>query len=357
MTMNSPGTTNQPFLVSVVVVNYNCKKWLDRFFSSLRAQTIFDRTEVIMVDNTSKDGSAEICEKEMATWPNGVFLPTGGNYGFGGGSNRGAKIARGKFLFFLNPDVWLEPNCLEELVGYTEDNQLKVAGPRVLDYDSDNLQVMGASGFDLFGGMIAARFDKNPDQLFAIGTFYFINREIFQKLGGFDEEFFLYNEEMDLSWRAWMAGELITLVPSARIHHQGASSGERAVENRTNETKRFYANRNQLLVIFKNARFLLLMLALSQIALITVEAVVGSILARRLSFFNWALLKPVADCWRLRRHIFEQRKKSRLFRQHGDWWILRHFFRLGFGRWTDVKRLFKFGVKIEKAWPTTASPK
>ena len=52
--MNSPGTTIQPFLVSVVVVNYNCKKWLDRFFPSLRAQTIFDRTEVIMVDNTSQ---------------------------------------------------------------------------------------------------------------------------------------------------------------------------------------------------------------------------------------------------------------------------------------------------------------
>ena len=53
-----------------------------------------------MVDNTSKDGSAEMCEKEMASWPGGVFLQTGGNYGFGGGSNRGAAGARGKYLFF-----------------------------------------------------------------------------------------------------------------------------------------------------------------------------------------------------------------------------------------------------------------
>jgi len=125
------------------------------------------------------------------------------------------------------------------------------------------------------------------------------------------------------------------------------------VENRTNETKRFYANRNQLLVIFKNAESLLLMLILSQTMLIITEAVVGTLLARRFSFFHQALLKPMADCWRLRRYILEQRKKNHLFRQHGDWWILKHFFRFGFGRWMDVKRLFEFGVRIEKSWPTT----
>ncbi len=109
--MNPAGTTNQPFLVSIVVVNYNCKKWLDRFFPSLRAQTIFDRIEVIMVDNTSGDGSAEICEREMVTWPNGVFLQTGGNYGFGGSSNRVTKIVNmeaGGYLgvFFILVLAW-----------------------------------------------------------------------------------------------------------------------------------------------------------------------------------------------------------------------------------------------------------
>jgi N-acetylglucosaminyl-diphospho-decaprenol L-rhamnosyltransferase len=351
--MSSPGTMNQPFLVSVVVVNYNCKKWLDRFFPSLHAQSIFDRTEVIIVDNTSQDGSAEICESEMAAWPNGVFLATGGNYGFGGGSNRGAKIARGKYLFFLNPDVWLEPNCLEELVRHAEADKIQVAGPLVLDYDSDRIQVKGASGFDLFGGMIPVRPDEQCDRLFAIGTFFFMERELFQKLEGFDEELFLYNEEMDLSWRAWIAGESISLISSARIHHQGASSGERAVENRTNDTKRYYANRNQLLVIFKNARSLLLLLALSQTALIGMEAIIGTCLARRLTFFYRAMLKPVADCWGLRGHISEKRRKNRLIRRNGDWWMLRHFFRFRFGRWTDVKRLLKFGVRIERTWRTT----
>jgi GT2 family glycosyltransferase len=353
--MSSPSTTNQSFLVSVVVVNYNCKKWLDRFFPSLRAQTIFDRTEVIIVDNTSTDGSAKICEKEVAAWSNAIFLPTGGNYGFGGGSNRGAKIARGKYLFFLNPDVWLEPNCLEELVRRAEDGEAKVACPRVLDYDTDTPQMVGASGFDLFGCLIPLRPGDNFNHLFAAGTFFFISRGLFQKLGGFDEEFFLYNEEMDLSWRVWMAGESITLIPSACIHHQGASSGDRKTENRTNETKRFYANRNQLLALLKNAQSLLLLLVLGQTILILIEAIVGTVLARRFSFFYFSMLKPLADCWRLRRHIWEQRRKNRLIRQNGDWWMLRHFFRFGFGRWTDVKLLLKSGVRIDKSWPTTTS--
>jgi GT2 family glycosyltransferase len=93
--MTSPQTAPAP-LVSVVAVNYNCKTWLDRFFPSIQAQTIFDRVELVLVDNTSTDGSDEICREKMAGWTNGVFLATGGNYGYGGGCNRGAAVARGK---------------------------------------------------------------------------------------------------------------------------------------------------------------------------------------------------------------------------------------------------------------------
>jgi GT2 family glycosyltransferase len=338
-----------PPLVTVVAVNYNCKKWLDRFFSSLRTQTIFNQIEVIIVDNTSTDGSAEICEKEMASWPKGVFLPTGGNYGFGGGNNRGAAIAHGKYLFFVNPDVWLEADCLEKLFKESESVKAPAGCAIVLDYDSDNVQVAGASGFDFFGNMTVANVEGDCTEPFAVSTFFFIDRDFFQKIGGFDNEFFLYNEEMDLSWRTWIAGGSIHLFRSAKIHHQGASTGDKSVENRTHESKRFYANRSQLLTILKNSHCLLLVLVLNQIALIAIEAVAGALLARRISFVRWSLVKPIVDCWRLRKHILSERKKIRQFRVHGDWWMLRRFFRLEFGRWADVKRLLKSGVKIDKA--------
>lgn len=347
--MNLASASKPAPLVSVIVVNYNCKEWLSRFFPALRAQTIFEQLEIILVDNTSHDGSAEICRLELAGWPNGIFLPTGGNYGFGGGCNRGAKIARGKYLFFVNPDIRPKPNCLEELVRHADANQLKTSCPIILDYDTDHVQNAGSSGFDIFGCVTSPSLPAHPgtnlEQLFAVATFFFIQRDFFEKLDGFDEEFFLYNEEMDLSWRTWMAGESVTLVPSAQVHHQFASNQE----NRTSDAKRFYANRSQLLTLFKNSQGLLLLLVFNQLALMTIEALVGSVLSRRLSFIRWALLKPIADCWRLRQHLMKQRQKNRAFRVHGDLWIFRLFFRLRFGRWNDVRRLLKFGVKIDKS--------
>lgn len=352
--MNHPDSQTSPPLVSVVVVNYNCKKWLDRFFPSLRAQTIFNQVEIIMVDNTSQDGSAEICQKEMAAWPNGVFLQTGSNYGFGGGCNRGAAVARGKYLFFLNPDLWLEPACLEDLVSSAGQSGAKIGCPRVFDYDSDVVQTEGGEGFDIFMCGVTPRAGENSPERFGVGTFYFIERDLFQRLGGFDEEFFIFAEELDLSWRAWLAGENVTMFYSARLHHQGASGGDRAVENRTNETKRFYANRNQLLAQLKNSRDWLLLLVFTQMALLMAEAIMGALLARRWSFIKWALLKPLADCWRLRSHVAAERRRINGLRRRSDWWMLKRFLRFRFGRWVDVKRLLQFGVVIDKAWATKA---
>jgi len=345
--MTSPGENNP--LVSIISVNYNGKKWLERFFASIREQTIFDRIELILVDNSSTDGSAEICQKELATWRNGTFLPTGGNFGFGGGNNRGAAVARGKYFLFVNPDVWFEPNCLAELFEGTEKAGTGLGCALVMDYDSNQVQGRGALGFDVFGCMTSVGIDESVPQPFAVATFFFVHRDVFQKVGGFDEEFFLYNEEMDLSWRAWIAGYGVTMIESARIHHQGVSSGDRTIENRTNESKRFYANRNQILTLLKNSHGPLLVLVLNQTALITVEAFVGALLARQLSFVRWSLLKPLADCWRLRKYVLAERRRIAGFRKHGDLWMIRHFFSFRFGRWMDVKRLFSRGVKIDKA--------
>lgn len=350
--MNLAAPKESP-LVSLIVVNYNCKQWLARFFPSIKAQTLFERSETILVDNTSQDGSDVLCEQELATWPNGtgIMLRTGANYGFGGGCNRGAAVAKGKYLLFLNPDLWLEPNCLEELVRSAEELKVKIGCPRVLDYESDTIQTEGADGFDLCGGAVTASRWKGQER-FAVGTFFFVEREFFEKLGGFDDHFFIFGEEVDLSWRAWIAGEKVTMLPKARLHHQGASTTSSATGVRTNETKRFYASRNQLLTLLKDAQHVLLLLAVTQVLLLTAEAIVGSLFARRLSFARWALFKPLGECWRLRREIRAERRRIKTFRQRGDWWMLRRFFKFRFGRWNDVKRLLKCGVVIDKARQT-----
>src|SRR5260221_5236491 len=149
----------------------------------------------------------------MKSWNNGRFFPTGGNYVFGGGCNIGALAARGKYLFFLNPDVWFEPDCLEAFARHAEASTAKVFSAIELGYDNANFMPgthgQGAPGFDIFGCTTSPSPKENLDQLFAIGRLYFIRHDLFEKLGGFDEKFFMYGEEMDLSWRARIAGESI----------------------------------------------------------------------------------------------------------------------------------------------------
>ncbi|MGH7954052.1 MAG: glycosyltransferase family 2 protein [Limisphaerales bacterium] len=342
MNIKSPAPT-----VSVIILNWNAAPWTPRCLESLREQTIFSQMEIIFADNASTDDSEKVTREFMMDLPNGHFVQNGGNFGYGGGCNRGVAVAQGKYLFFLNPDVWLESNCLEELVKYADETKSKITCPIVMDYDTHNVQTQGEAGFDFFGCLISPGVGEKLDQPFTVATFFFIEQEFFQRIGWFDEIFFLYVEEMDLSWRAWIAGESIKLVRTARMHH--ATSGSTDQKGRTSEARRFYANRNQILTILKNARGPLLLLALNHIALITVEAMIGALLARKPSFIRWSLFEPLADCWRLRGYILSQRRFIRGFRQRGDWWIARRFFRFGFGHWMDIKRFLKSGVVIDKS--------
>jgi N-acetylglucosaminyl-diphospho-decaprenol L-rhamnosyltransferase len=336
-------------IVSLVIVNYNCKPWLNRFFSSLRAQTILDRCETIIVDNSSQDGSAEICQRELKGWPNGHFLPTGGNYGYGGGCNFGARAARGKYLFFLNPDVWFEPDCLEALVRQAESSSARVFAAVELGYDVETLvpgtQNQLCPGFDIFGCSLPEP-PKKPERPFAVGSFFFLDRGLFLKLGGFDQEFLVYGEEMDLSWRVHIAGESMELAEAAGVHHAAAGSTDNT--GRMTEFRRFHANRNQLITILKNANGPLLLLAFSHLVLVGAESIAGAVLARKPSFIIASLFKPVADCWRLRGHIRQQRAAIRNYRRRGDWWTARHFLRPGFGHWGDIKRFLKWKITIDK---------
>jgi hypothetical protein len=136
-------------------------------------------------------------------------------------------------------------------------------------------------------------------------------------------------------------------VPSARLHHRGAANvnpagGGKVVELRTSDTKRFYANRNNLLVLLKNARNFLLLLVPLQLLFLAAEAVLGLVLVRRASFVRRAYVDAVADCWRLRRHIAAERRRLRLLRRRGDVWMLR-FFRLRLNRWDELLRVARLG--------------
>ena len=345
--------TATPLLVSVVIVNYNCMAWVPRCLESLHEQTIYDRIEVIFTDNISRDGSDVLAQDLMKDWPHGVFLQTGANLGFGGGANRGAALAKGKYLFFLNPDVWIERDCLERLVEAAEKNHLGVAAPTVLNYNDNTLQSRGAAGFDITGLSTELRDSDPSPRLFSPSAFYFIRRNLFEKTGGWDDHFFMYGEEMDMAWRIWIAGEMVGSVPAARMHHWGAAvdnprDGDRVVQLRSSDTKRFCAYRNNLLTLLKSPQHFLLLLLFPATALVLFEGLVGAVLLRRWSFFTNTSYKALAACWQLRGHWMEQRRRIRRFRKRGDFFMMR-FLGWRLNRWAAYLQLLQLGLpKVEK---------
>lgn len=338
---------SQP-LVSVIVLNYNGAIWLERCLASLRAQTVFGQTEVIVADNASPDGSAELAARLLNGWPGGRVVCNGGNLGFAEGNNHPARAARGRYLFFLNNDAWLEPACLEKLLAGVVARGAVAACPLVLNYEDDSFQSAGACGFDLFGLPTARNRVRTPQPvLMPEGCGFLIERECFLALDGFDPEFFMFAEEYDLSWRVWLSGGNVCVIPEARMHHRGAAQvnphgGARMTEFRTSDRKRFYTNRNHLLVLLKNAQHVLLALVLLQLFLLAAEALTACVLVRRGSFIRTAYWDALRDCWRLRGHIRRQRRFIRRVRRRGDFWMLR-FLHARLNRWDELVRMLRFG--------------
>lgn len=334
--------------VSVIVLNYNGLRWLERCLGSLRRQSIFPRIEVIVADNASPDGSDRLAEELMTGWPNARVVQHGENLGYCEGNNRAAKEARGRFLFFLNNDTWLEDDCLEKLLEGVDRFGAAAAAPKILAYEGKHPDTPVARGFDCFGlASYGWPTDQSEEIFIAGGCSYLIRRDLFEGLGGFDPMFYMYADECDLSWRVWVSGHRIVSIAEAQLHHRGAANVNPSgvgslVELRTSDRKRFYANRNGLLVALKNAEHLLLITVPSQLVMLAAEALLGWIMFRRWSFVRNAYLEAVMDCLRLWPHVRRERRRLRTLRRRSDWWMLR-FLRLMPGRMEELRMVARLG--------------
>lgn len=209
-------------LVSVIITSYNGKKYLDKCIRSLYAST-YKSIEIIFADDGSTDGSADFVRN---TFPDVKLVVNKKNSGLAITSNRGAEIARGKYLLFYNNDTIALPDFIENMVKVTEggDGNVAVCCPRQLPYreedDSKALDSMG-SGSDIYGYICLT---ESAGHIFYPDAAIFIKRSVFDEIGGFDPDFFLYGEDMDLCWRVHLAGYKIAPVPSARFRHDSFCS-------------------------------------------------------------------------------------------------------------------------------------
>ena len=233
--------------VSVVIVSYESRELLARCLAALAADARRIATvETIVVDQASQDGTAASLEAEH---PDVHLVALPENVGFGAGNNRGAAVANGRWLLLLNSDAFVRPGAIDELVRFAETHPATGAvGPRLLWPDGRlqrscrrfptvfrlateylYLRKLAPRSRALNGFYCGEFAHDAPRQVdWVTGACVLVRGELYERLGGFDETFFLYSEEVDLLYRASRLGAETWYDPAAEVVHVWGGTAERA---------------------------------------------------------------------------------------------------------------------------------
>jgi GT2 family glycosyltransferase len=215
---------DKSFSISVVVINWNGKCHLEQNLSSVLSQTYSD-FEVIVVDNGSTDGSQEYIRNNF---PSVRLICLDKNYGFCKGNNEGIKAAHGDYIVLLNNDTVVEPDWLQNLYNAAvSDNDIGICASKMLLYSDKKLLDSAGDGFSICGagfkrGHLGAA-DKYADSEYVFGASggaALYKREMLEKIGLLDEDFFAIYEDVDLSFRAQLSGYKCKYVPEAVVYHK-----------------------------------------------------------------------------------------------------------------------------------------
>jgi N-acetylglucosaminyl-diphospho-decaprenol L-rhamnosyltransferase len=235
--------------LSIIIVNWNSVAELRRCLSSIYARRVGLIFQIIVIDNASYDGSGDLVAAEF---PSVFFIQSDVNAGFAAANNRAVKSATGRHIVFLNPDTELGENALELLSRELDERgDAGIAGPRLLNddgtfqnsvqafpglanqaLDTDFLRRLFPNSI-LWGG--APSTVSAGDNTFEVdsvsGACLMISRRLFQQVGGFTEDFFMYSEDVDLCWKVRNAGGQVLHVPAASVIHTGGQSSSRRVSH------------------------------------------------------------------------------------------------------------------------------
>ena len=218
-------------LISVIIVNWNGKEYLPTCLESLREQNCSD-FETIVVDNGSHDGSLELLKK-FYPWVH--VVPLTENSGFASGNNAGFAVARGKYIVTLNNDTRVDSSWLAELIAPVEvDPQIGMVASRICSFDEpDQLDSLGVAicpdgmsrGSRRLASFSTLSLAKTEDILLPSACAALYRREMIDKIGFFDDDFFAYCEDTDLGLRGRLAGWRAVLARDAVVHHRYSKSG------------------------------------------------------------------------------------------------------------------------------------
>lgn len=222
-------------LVSIIIVNWNARENLQECLSAL-FKISYKNYEVILVDNGSKDDSVKFVK---SNYPDIKIVESGKNLGFAGGNNLGFKQARGKYVLFLNNDTIVTKDFLEKLVDFMEKRKdVGIVQPKILFHRPDTTlhhKINSIGSFLLSSGFLyhldygkKNKEIKDSYEIFsAYGACFLARNALLQKIGLFDDRYFAYFEETDLSHRVWLSGLKVMILPETLIYHKGAKTAQK----------------------------------------------------------------------------------------------------------------------------------
>lgn len=301
--------------VAIVILNWNGKALLEQFLPSVVTHS--KEATVYVADNASTDESISFVKKEF---PSVHIIQNTVNGGYAKGYNDALKDLKENIFVLLNNDVAVTENWLTPILAtFQEDSKLVAAQPKILDYkNKDYFEYAGAAGgfIDKLGypycrGRIFNTIEKDEGQyndtipiFWASGACLFVKSEAFWKAGGFDEDLFAHQEEIDLCLRLQSAGGIIKYIGSSTIYHLGGATLSAA-----NPQKTFYNFRNTLLVLFKNVKGSKVWWLLFQRMFMDNAAMLQFLFQGKWSHI-WAILRAHYSFYLLLPKYIQKRKKS-----------------------------------------------
>ncbi len=308
-----------PPRTSVIVVSYNNERTIAACLDSVLNQ-VNDDYEVILVDNASSDST--ISEAKEGHPSLRVYI-LDRNHGFPTAVNYGAERALGEFLTVINPDAEVDVHWLDELVRVLEDRvDAGAVTSKVLLHDSNMINALGMdihiSGLGLnrgFGNSDDTQ-DLDVREVPSIhGSSFACRRDLFLKLAGLDDSYFLYEDDVDLSLRIRLAGYSIYMNPKSRVYHRYYLE--------ISPEKFYYLERNRILTLLGNLRIPTLLYLLPLLAAVELLSLAYSVLRGR-AFFHYKLRAWVGVIASFQ-GIAEKKRRNRTIRRISDWKLIRLF--------------------------------
>ena len=327
---------------TIIIVTRNSKRFMTSCLDSILNQTCRD-FQVAVIDNDSSDGTVELVRREF---PMVGVVENNKNLGFAKANNHGVRLFKSPYIIFCNPDIVLEPDWLEKMLGAAQNEayrQYAVFGGKLLKLKSLNIEIgelektsiIDSCGLkvlkshrvvELGAGEESLKFTEAQEVFGFSGALAMFRREALERAAlvdkyhaqgdYFDGSFFFYKEDVDLAWRLKLLGERSLLIPSAVAHHLRSFSGSQSqgagqlIKNRRQQSNlaKYYSYRNHLLILLADEYLSNLLRFAPQIiwlelkklayvlffepgnlyALIEIAAMAGEIMAKRKGIFSRA---------------------------------------------------------------------